>query len=110
VRPGLLQTLHAAALKKPNSSDRHCRQDSDGLSDFICCRYLVSLIASDAEGVHTDLNEFGLEAMNIALNAGGAGENAAVLSTAGLAHCNLHSRCEIQPLLPYMCWKAVTRS
>ena len=38
------------------------------------CRYLVSLIASDADGVHTDLNEFGLEAMNVALNAGGAGE------------------------------------
>lgn len=36
-------------------------------------RYLVSLIASDMEGVHTDLNEFGLEAMNAALNAGGAG-------------------------------------
>lgn len=38
------------------------------------CRYLVSLIASDADGVHTDLNEFGLEAMNVALNAGGLGE------------------------------------
>lgn len=37
-------------------------------------RYLVSLIASDSEGVHTDLNEFGLEAMNVALNAGGAGD------------------------------------
>jgi hypothetical protein len=40
----------------------------------------VSLVASDAEGVHTDLNEFGLEAMNVALNAGGAGKS----------HCRLH--------------------
>lgn len=41
---------------------------------LLTCRYLVSLIASDSEGVHTDLNEFGLEAMNVALNAGGAGD------------------------------------
>ena len=32
-------------------------------------------VATEAEGVHTDLNEFGLELMNVALNAGGAGES-----------------------------------
>lgn len=34
---------------------------------------LVSLIASDAVGTHTDMDEFGLELMNAALNAGGSG-------------------------------------
>lgn len=35
--------------------------------------FVVSYINSGAEGVHTDLNEFGLELMNVALNAGGPG-------------------------------------
>ena len=37
---------------------------------------LVSLIASDPVGTHTDMDEFGLELMNAALNAGcsGAGD------------------------------------
>lgn len=34
---------------------------------------LVSLIASDAVGTHTDMDEFGLELMNAALYAGGSG-------------------------------------
>lgn len=34
---------------------------------------LVSLIASEATGTHADIDEFGLELMNAALNAGGSG-------------------------------------
>ena len=34
---------------------------------------IVSLIASDAVGTHTDMDEFGLDLMNAALNAGGSG-------------------------------------
>mmetsp|Transcript_17390 Transcript_17390/g.52068 ORF Transcript_17390/g.52068 Transcript_17390/m.52068 type:complete len:1953 (-) Transcript_17390:228-6086(-) len=34
-------------------------------------KFIVSYVNSVSEGVHTDLNEFGLELMNVALNAGG---------------------------------------
>lgn len=36
-------------------------------------KFIVSYVNSISEGVHTDLNEFGLELMNVALNAGGPG-------------------------------------
>lgn len=36
-------------------------------------KFIVSYVNSVSEGVHTDLNEFGLELMNVALNAGGPG-------------------------------------
>lgn len=35
--------------------------------------FIISLINSDGEGVHSDLNVFGLELMNVALNSGGPG-------------------------------------
>lgn len=44
---------------------------------------LVSLIALDAVGAHTDMDEFGLELMNAALNAGGSGGRLAVKGREG---------------------------
>ena len=35
--------------------------------------FIIGLIGSDGNGLHADLNVFGLELMNVALNAGGPG-------------------------------------
>lgn len=79
----------------------------------------MSLIASDSDGVHTDLNVFGLEAMNIALNAGGTGIDAflgtlwclrllaASVSVAQCAwlgcYCRLHSFSEVLNTRAQLC-------
>lgn len=44
-----------------------------GLQTFLdLLEFVISLITSEGEGVHTDLDSFGLELMNVALNVGGS--------------------------------------
>lgn len=73
---GLLTAPQLGSVIAMSPSVPHIQPSNSWPNSF--CRYLVSLIA-EADGVHTDLNEFGLEAMNIALNAGGTGDNRGAL-------------------------------
>ncbi len=44
-----------------------------GLQTFLdLLEFVISLMVSEGEGVHTDLDTFGLELINVALNAGGS--------------------------------------
>jgi hypothetical protein len=56
-----------AGLEEPESAGHGLESITEMLGQ------LVGLIASDAVGTHTDMDEFGLELMNAALNAGGSG-------------------------------------
>eukprot|EP00884_Botryococcus_braunii_P022699 jgi/Botrbrau1/9112/Bobra.0305s0016.2 len=65
------EPVRIASLPPPVRS-KSLKEDEHGLESVIeVLGFIISLINSDGEGVHSDLNVFGLDLMNVALNSGG---------------------------------------
>ncbi|CAL8465729.1 g5265 [Coccomyxa elongata] len=72
-----LASTTALASPSLENGDARASEDSKGtevgLQTFLdLLEFVISLMVSEGEGVHTDLDTFGLELINVALNAGGS--------------------------------------